>query len=116
LGTFTIEDQQVSGPEFFRRAGIAFAVLGLCQAAIAVGLWRDRPWVRPLIMSYWLVSAVLLIAMSWGQPDMGTQALVAFGMSALPALLAWWYLYRKDNVVAYFRARENSSRITSPAA
>src|SRR5687768_16262081 len=24
LGTFTIEDQQVSGPEFLRRAGIAF--------------------------------------------------------------------------------------------
>lgn len=115
-GTFTINGEVVSGPEFLRRAGPAFLLVALLFGATAIGLWRDRPWTRPLMMAYWPVVTALVIGLSWGQPELVTQALGALSFSIPAAVVAWWYLYRKDNVVAYFRARERSPDITRGAA
>lgn len=50
-GDFTIDGETVSGAEFLRRGGgITFAAIGALLVAIAVGLWRGRAWVRPLMM------------------------------------------------------------------
>jgi len=101
-GTYTINDESVSGPEFLRRVGWLFGLYGVLLGAIGVGLLRDAPWARPLMVAYWVVIALSLLLVQpftadsvWGMVTM----LVFAG-------IAWWYLYQKPNVRAYFESRE----------
>ena len=112
IGEFTYNGERVSGPEFLRLAGPLFLVVGALFAAIGWGLWRNKPWARPLIMFFWMALIVLIIAVAWGMPDGRGEAL-----GTLPSLLpmagiAWWYLYRKENVVAYFAALSDMAEFT----
>jgi hypothetical protein len=115
-GTFTLNEEPVSGPEFIRAGGLAFGVVGLLFAAIAFGLWRDRPWARPLIMLFWPALIVIVIALSWDTPDAVAQAVGILASAGPLALIAWWYLYRKTNVTAYFAAHEPPASIPERAA
>jgi hypothetical protein len=102
LATYSIDGDSVSGAEFLRRAGLGFGLLGVIQVAIGIGLLRDRPWARPLMIYYWLA------AFAAGLSASGLEAseILSYAFScAIPALVAGWYLYAKDNVVAYFAAR-----------
>jgi len=105
LATYSISGEQVSGPEFLRRVGLGFGLLTAIQLAIAIGLLRDRAWARPLMMYYWLAAfAVGLSASGW---EMSSFLAYAFSC-AIPAAVAGWYLYGKENVVAYFAGRGRS--------
>lgn len=111
LGTFSIGDEVVSGPEFLRRGGWIFAVVGGLLLAIGVGLWRERPWARPLMVGYWLSFA--LLALTDAESGVGDLAgAAAFGV--VGAGVAAWYVYRKPNVRSYFEARaaEASARLS----
>jgi O-antigen/teichoic acid export membrane protein len=111
VGSYTIGDEQVSGPEFLRRAGLLFGAIGALLAAISVGLFRGRAWARPLMMIYWAVTAVALVAASWvDSADDPADLVGGLVVTAVAAGIAWWYLYRKPNVVAYFDARDPSRR------
>jgi hypothetical protein len=102
LGTYTIGEDVVSGPEFLRRAGVMFVLSGGLLVAIGVGLWRVRQWVRPLMIGYWLLWPLLALA----DAESGVEDVVgAFVFAALAAGIAVWYLYRKSNVRTYFEAR-----------
>lgn len=101
VATYNIAGEQMSGAEFLVRAGWVFLLIGGLLVTIGVGLWRERAWARPLMMAYWPMSAVLAYAPSWsGGSATDLSGLLAF--TAIAAAVAWWYLYRKDNVVAYF--------------
>lgn len=112
IGEFTHNGQAISGPQFLRVAGPTFVVVGLLFVAIGWGLWRTKWWARPLIMFYWLAITVIIIAVSWGTPEGLTQALGTLASVVPLAAIAWWYLYRKENVVAYFAAQELVAGIT----
>jgi hypothetical protein len=103
VGSFFIAGEQMSGPEFLVRAGWVFLLIGGLLAVIGLGLWRERAWARPLMMAYWPMSAVLASVPTWSEGSMtDLTGLLAF--TTIAAAVAWWYLYRKDNVVAYFNA------------
>jgi hypothetical protein len=116
VGEFSLDGQAVSGPEFLRVAGPTFVILGLLFIAIAWALWRNKSWARPLMMFYWLAISVLLLALSWGTPEGVAQALGTVASLAPLAIVAWWYLYRKQNVVSYFALQERMASITDRAA
>lgn len=116
IGEFTYNDQAVSGPEFLRLAGPLFVIVGVLFAAIGWGLWRNKPWARPLIMLHWLALIALVVAVSWSMPEGRTQALNTLPTLVPLAVFAWWYLYRKKNVVAYFAAQERMPDFTHRAA
>jgi hypothetical protein len=102
-GTFTLNGEEVSGPEFLRRGGgLVFAVIGGLFVAIAVGLWRGRGWSRPLMLYYWFVIAAIMIGLSWQQDASLAGAAPSLAFVAFAGGIAAWYLYRKENVVAYF--------------
>ena len=105
-GTFSINNEPVSSSEFLRRAGAAWLIITASMLAIAYGLWRERSWARPLMVAWWANGIVIPIFLSlhgeWPIADAvwsGAQCLIA-------SVLAYLYLYRKDNVVAYFEALE----------
>ena len=110
VGRYTIHDEPVSGPEFLHRAGLLFTTLGALLVAIAVGLWREREWSRPLMVVTWLVLGVGTLVSDL-EPREDTAGLVGGTVTMLiAAALATWYLYRKKNVVAYYRLIERRSR------
>jgi O-antigen/teichoic acid export membrane protein len=108
VGRYTIHDEPVSGPEFLHRAGLLFTTLGGVLVAIAVGLWREREWSRPLMVLTWIVLGVGTLVSDL-EPRAG--GLVGGTVTMLiTAGLATWYLYHKRNVVAYYRVIERRSR------
>ena len=116
VGEFSYNGRAVSGPEFLRLAGPTFAVVGGLFAAIGWGLWRNKPWARPLIMLWWFALIVLVIAVSWGTPEGRIEALGTLATLVPLAVIAWWYLYRKENVVTYFAAQARMAEFTERAA
>ena len=103
LGKFTINDEAMSGPEFLRHGGWLMGLLGGVLVGIGVGLLRRRAWARELMMLYWVASIGFAVFASTG--DIGS--MVGSVITMLGALaIAGWYLYRKENVRAYFDSRD----------
>jgi len=105
MGAYRIDTQPVSPCEFLRVGGPSFTLLGLWFGAIAFGLWRERPWARPLMLAYWPLSTALVVALDWRQADAVADGLAAAFFSLIAFAVAAWYLYGKSNVVAFFDAR-----------
>lgn len=107
LGSYSINGEAVSGPEFFRQAGLLFGSLGILMLAIGLGLWLDRAWTRMLMMGYWGVLAVAGVAQLVTGSSTVSDAIGFIVESFVALALAGWYLYRKDNVVAYYQRLEH---------
>lgn len=102
VGTFRINGEQMSGPEFLRNGGWLMTVLGGLLVVIGVGLWRERTWARPLMIIYWLsMSLMAFVGHEQGSEDIVTGVVTSVGLASIAA----WYLYRKANVRAYYAAR-----------
>jgi len=105
VGSYTINGDAVSGPEFLRRAGWLFGLQGVLLGAIGVGLLRDAPWPRPLMVLYWVLIPVSFVFYD----EINAEVIMSACMMLVAAGIAWWYLYQKSNVRAYFESRELSS-------
>lgn len=105
-GPFEFNGSPVSRAEFLRRGwpvALAFGLVATCFGTIAVGVWRERSWVRPAVLAFWLAISALLV----GQGVVGDIDL--FEAIVWPVIyigFVGWYFYSKPNVVAYYRALE----------
>ena len=104
LGSYSINDQQVTGQYFLLHAYPILAPFVAILLAIAYGYWTERLWARPLPLIFWFaVDLVLLYEVVAGlvsTVEAGTYAMWA----VLYLLAAWWYCYRKGTVVQYYQA------------
>jgi len=108
IGSYSIGNEVVSGPEFLRRGGLLFGAVGALFLAIGIGLWRDRAWTRPLMLAYWPLSALLGFVM----PDTPTEGAISLAVfAAICGAFAALYLYGKASVRAYYEARTPSARV-----
>jgi hypothetical protein len=100
IGTYTIDGQSVTGPEFLRREGLLMFAMAALLIGISVTLARDEPFARELMILFWILIGVLgtLIPILKGASELD-----ASWMVALP--IAVWYLYFSNGVVAYFSGR-----------
>lgn len=116
IGSYSIGNRPVTGAAFLRVGGPAFGLVGGWFAAIALGMWRDKPWSRPLMLAYWPVSTAVGIALVWNDPDLVMNFASACIFGAISMSIAGWYLYHKDSVVAYFDAcaRERKAAAGAP--
>jgi hypothetical protein len=123
VGSYSISGEPVSGPVFLRAAWLPFLSFGGLFLGIGIGLWRNRPWSRQLVMVFWCWAAVCMIgAALLGSSAISTADLVS-GLAGVGLLapIAGWYFYRKQNVVGYYDAierleREGSSYAAARAA
>ena len=106
LGSYHWAGQTLTGPEFLRAAGLPLGMAAFICALISVGLWRERPWTRTLMIFFWaVIDAWLVSLVVRHQPaSVGTPGAVIFAAAYMAA--AAWYLYFKPNVAAYYRALE----------
>ena len=73
--------------------------IGVLLLVIGVGVWREREWVRPLMVAYWASHA--LVGLMEIHVDV-MNVISAFVGAGVGAAAAAWYLYRKPNVSAYY--------------
>lgn len=87
---------------------VALPVVGLAGIclAVSVGLRRERPWARPLMLAYWVVGGTFTFALKLFESNAAVALIETAIATALPSVVAYWYLYNKENVVAYYRALE----------
>ena len=106
LGSYHWGGQTLTGPEFLRAAGIPLGVAALTCAAISVGLWREQPWTRTLMIFYWAVIDAWLVAevVTHHPWNIGVPGAVIFAAAYMAA--AVWYLYFKRNVAEYYASLE----------
>ncbi|HSH46407.1 MAG TPA: hypothetical protein VK966_11240 [Longimicrobiales bacterium] len=78
--------------------------LGLGAGAAALTIWIESPWARPTLLFALLLAGPFATFPQWNEATNpgGAPALGLLATTPL-LLLAWWYLYLKPNVVAYFR-------------
>lgn len=104
-GEYRVDGSSVSAGEFLAVGGpllVAFIGIG---ASVAWGLHRRRRWLRYFVLGFWaLVAAPSLLSARSGSGG----AQVAVVLSLLLAF-AWWYFFRKPNVVAYFTEGRGSA-------
>jgi hypothetical protein len=104
-GSYSIDDEAVSGFEFLRRVGIYYLAIGGSAVAAAYAIWRERSWSRWAIVLFWLAQVATVIGSGWAESGI---AGVAGGLASLLVILVLvaWYLFDKENVVAYYRSLE----------
>ncbi|MGH7674589.1 MAG: hypothetical protein ACREMV_04890, partial [Gemmatimonadales bacterium] len=79
------------------------------MGAIAFGFKARRPWARHVGMAHWAVVGFYGLGLgAAGQLSRGLTLRVVVQAVVFGAA-AWWYFYRKPNVVAYFEQLSRSS-------
>ena len=104
-GNLTLFGEQVTGTEFLRRAGPLLGGVGVVLCHVALGLSRDARWSRPLMLLMWIMPAAEgATRLVQGRLE-HTWNITAFIVSVIALPLSALYLYRRDNVVAYYESR-----------
>ena len=99
---YSVGGRAVSRGEWLRVAAPLFALSALWFGAAAVGMWRGRRWARGCIVGAFatvLVYALGGLLAGTMPPALAWRAVAEAGVIGAAA---WWYLYRKANVAAYF--------------
>lgn len=105
VGNLTLFGDIVTGSDFVRRTGPLLGGLGIVLALIGIGLARETWWSRPLMLMVWVLP-ILVGATRIATGTLERTLWFAFFLVALVALpLAAVYLYRRENVIAYFAGK-----------
>jgi uncharacterized membrane protein YtjA (UPF0391 family) len=108
-GSYSINGESVTGVDFLEHAGPFFAVIGASCLAAAYGIWRGRTWSRWAMVAFWVAQVAGAIGFGLAAGSTAEAASAMAGL-LLPILVAWWYLFEKENVVEYYRALEKENR------
>lgn len=106
-GDYTIDGEAVTGSEFLRRAGVLYAAVGGSALAAAYAIWQERSWSRWAIVGFWIAQIAGAVGFGWAEGGI-TGAVGAVAAMLLTLVVVGWYLFDKDNVVAYYRGLEKS--------
>ena len=115
LGTYSIENEEVSGPEFLRQVGFMWASLAACILAIGYALWRELSWSRPLMLAYWFLNTLAVAAVNREAP-IGNLIVQSLIFLALTMGIAGAYLYANEAAVAYYKALQASEEAGNQVA
>ena len=116
IGTYTINDRAVTGRYFLEHAYTILLPFFVLMVAIAYGYWTERLWARPLAVWFWFaVDLVLLYLVVAGSVTTTESVMYAF-WAVVYVGAAWWYCYRKESVVRYYKALENAKSVTPVGA
>lgn len=111
---YKIAGQKVTREAWWRISPI-LPFVSACAAAIAFGIRRKRLWSRHVVMLLWPTLALAALV-SYRLGDIPESVLVrALAEPAVLAILCGWYLYRKPNVVEYFRRNSREVSGVFPA-
>jgi hypothetical protein len=104
IGTYSIDNQRVSGPHFLIHGYLEWVPFLALSIAIAYGYRTERMWARTLPIFFWLaVDGDLAWQVFVG--DIASSDVIEIGFSAvLYVAIALWYCWFKRSVELYYRA------------
>lgn len=102
-GTYSINDEPVTGMQFLLGGGLLFGLGGAASVAAAYAIWQERSWSRWAMVGFWVAQLAGGIGVGWASSGAGGAA-GAVASLLLPMVLAAWYLFDKENVLEYYRA------------
>ena len=108
-GEYSINGESVSGLEFIEHAGPVFAVIGASSIAAGYAIWRNRTWSRWPMLAFWIAQLAGAIGFGLAAGGVGKAAAAVSGL-LLPIVVAWWYLFEKENVVEYYSALDKEAK------
>ena len=76
----------------------------LVAAPIAYGLWKERAWVRPMLLAFFGIPELGKYLLPGWRDTPPNVILSRLAISGIVLGLLAWYLYRKQNVVHYYKA------------
>lgn len=104
IGPHRIGGRPVTPEEWLRLAGPLLVAACALMGAIAYSFKTGKPWARHLVMAHWAVVGFYALGLGVaGQLPRGLTIRVV-AQAIVFGAVAWWYFYRKPNVVRYFRA------------
>lgn len=108
-GTYTVNGEIVTRDEFMEMMRPVFAMLVLLVPAAGATAWalhRGKPWGRHAVMALICAATASPIVLGVGNPETPLLWAPMIIAALAYAVLAFWYFYRKRNVVAYYRFLE----------
>lgn len=78
---------------------LSFVAWWCVAAALAVGIWKRKSWIRSVVTAVFLVPYVLAAVGLLVRGD-----ILMFVIISIFAYVIWWYLYKKQSVVRFFEA------------
>ena len=122
-GSYSINGESVTRDVFFAKEGFflfSMPFVVVYVAIVAYAIYDERAWSRPLLLAYFPVCGIIgglsfffmMPVMSGPQFALQLRPLLVVQVLEFLffAALSWWYLYRKRNVVAYYRSIANAPR------
>ena len=106
VGSYTINDEPVSGPEFLTQYGLGLGAAGLLSLANGYALWREQRWSRHGLLLFWIP---LYAGLLWDvKQHPNTENLIGIGVLAIVQYcITVWYLYGKASVRTYYASLKN---------
>jgi len=102
IGSYSINNIPVTGPQFLRQAGWLFGAAGVVCIAVSYGLFKERIWTRPLMLSYWTLLGAHLLGDAFGRKS--TEDVIgALLFTCVTLGSASAYLYLRKSVRDYYR-------------
>lgn len=103
IGTYNVNDESASGPEFLRRVGVGWALMSFTLLAVGYALWTEKWWGRWAMVGYWAALGAMVFALEREDPAQMFSGVVSM---LIAVGIAGWYLFGKENVVRYYKELE----------
>jgi hypothetical protein len=107
--TYTFNGERVTRDEFMDFMRPLFAMLVVLVPAVGATAWalyREKSWGRHAVMGLICVMTGLPVILGVGKPMVSSMTVPMIIGAVAYAVPAFWYFYRKRNVVAYYRFLE----------
>ncbi|MBB4637245.1 hypothetical protein [Longimicrobium terrae] len=105
--TYTFNGERVARDEFMGMMRPVFAMLALLVPAVGATVWalyREKPWGRHAVMGLICAITGAPVVLGVGKPMVSSMRVPMIIGAVAHAVPAFWYFYRKRNVVAYYRS------------
>ncbi|HEU5211118.1 MAG TPA: hypothetical protein VFU06_17100 [Longimicrobiales bacterium] len=114
IGSYSINNTPVTGPEFLRQVGWLFGAVGVVCIAVSYGLFKERIWTRPLMLSYWTLLGAYLLGDAIGR-NSSEDLIGALLFTCVTLGSASAYLYLRKSVTDYYRTIATSEAFSAHA-
>jgi hypothetical protein len=101
--TWPMAGRSYSADAALKLAGPMLVVTGTLMGTIGVGFYKRKPWSRILVLVFWIWVPAYVIFVALQGLISWKPAVRPIVQSAILLPVSWWYLYRKADVIEYFR-------------
>lgn len=111
-GPYRVNGVEVSKAQFLTSPELLWVpIAAIYCGLVAYFVFAERPSARPAMLVPWIAGVV---AYAFIGEDAASR-LIGILWSVIAGAIAWWYLYGKPNVVAYFERLEATERVPQEA-